>query len=62
MLWAPVEWHFSFRLMNSFNETEAVISPVQAMLSWDFPFSQIKWNPSYPFDHMNQNGHILCEL
>jgi len=28
---ASMEWHFSFPLMNSFNNTEAAISPLQAL-------------------------------
>ena len=35
-----MDGHFSFPLMNSFNITEAAISPMQLMLSEDFPLSQ----------------------
>ena len=36
-----VVWHLSLQLMNSFNKTEAAIFPMQAMIPFDFPFSQI---------------------
>ena len=38
---APIEWHFSFPLMNSFNKTKAAISPFKLCCHRTFPFHRL---------------------